>query len=132
MAQPGGLKLGPGNGFEISGGHAENFALGMKLLQEPLHRGAELGIELGAIALDFAAHKGEGDGQFAVKIFGFAFALRRRAQNAGIGIAMDGNVFQATLDAKDITQGDAKGEVVNGVAAVEQGSVDIENVSGAG
>src|SRR5579864_4965302 len=59
MPDAGGFELGPGDGFEIPRGNAQELAFSIEMLQQSRDGGAEFGIESRAVALGFAAHDGE-------------------------------------------------------------------------
>jgi hypothetical protein len=50
-------------------------------------------------------------------------------QNAGIGVAMNMETIQADLATQDSARGIQEGEVMDGIAAVEKCSVNVEEIS---
>jgi hypothetical protein len=54
--------------------------------------------------------------------------LERGSQDSDVGIAVHGNVVDATLASVNRTQSNVKGVVVHTAAGVQQGSVDVEQI----
>ncbi|MGZ4827781.1 MAG: hypothetical protein ACXVY9_10480 [Terriglobales bacterium] len=83
----------------------------------------------GGVAADLIAHRACQVGQLALELLpGNAGAGQHSAKDAEVGIAMDGHAIDRALDAEKGAQRVAEGVVVDAVARVQQGAVNVEQV----
>ncbi len=124
------LHLRPANGLEIAGGDPQQLALGLKVIQPAENAGAYLYSQIFRIACDFSAHECR-----YVRHSGLPLRLRHirrfqvRSQNADIGVAMDRNSIEPEIETKEMFYGVMEGVVVDGITAIEQRAVDVEEIS---
>jgi hypothetical protein len=124
------LQFGPADRLQIAGGNSQQLVLRPKLIEQCGNSRANFRAEIGEVSLDFRAHEGDYVG-YAVPPgrFGHGGCLKVCAQYSHIGVAVYGNAIEPEIEAEEMLDGAMESVVVNGIAAVEQGAVDVEQIS---
>ena len=129
VAQPGGAYLCPAYALKISRGHAEQLALAAQTSYQLRNRRAELGLQLRGVAFYLGTHQVEGLRQLTTPVlFGHTSLLQIRAQDSHIGISVHRNTVELQVEAENVGHSFVKRVIVDGVAAVQQGAIDVEEV----
>src|SRR5205823_13276862 len=117
--QAGSADFGPSHRFQIAGSHTEDFAAFTQLLDQFMNGRAQLRAKLIGVGYDFSLQKFESTRQQWCKASRFTGAGDGGAQNADIGIAVDGEAIKCRLQAINFSQHAAESPVMHRIAAIE-------------